>query len=451
MQIKLLPRRPMCWLLIVALALTTFSVVFARDDDDDRDQPEPYKFPPIVKPATFPDPLTLEFAEIEKAMRSGSALLMSMAANREVLQYNRNQLAEQQRAASSSLYGLSTAMSGLTQMKNGLDDAFNYAAAANPGNPPSQTEYVLKGAVEAQLQILSSQISAQAVSAATADKGYAAGGNLSSSVAQLDEAGLQLIFGAYQLYHGYWMIERQISRLEDELDLLQRQLKVVELLQELGRTPVQNVQNLREGIAAMEQGLVLTRLEQQSLLDELNLLLGRSAINTLILTPIPTPDMEVILATDYESAYKAVYKESYLLKAKRYVQGGMQEQYDDVVRNFGELGDRAWRAEQQLEGAKVELKLAEEQLKTRYDKFVAKLLQSIEAYELEQEKLQSASANLERAKARFELGYLSQNDLLRVKNEHSKQAAAVAQLEDDLALSWQRWLLIQKGMDFGNS
>jgi len=424
-----------------------WSYAFVQGEDSDS-YIEPPRFSPIVKPQVLPDPFVLEFEDIEKTMRSSSALFMSMAANREVLQYNRNQLAEQQRNANSSIHSLATAMSGLSQLRAGLDAAFT--ASAYAGVMPTYTDLALKGAVEAQLQLLGGQLSAQAVAASTADKGYAAGGNLSATVTQLDDAGLQLIYGASQMFHGYWLIDRQIALLEEELSLLQLQLKVVVLLEELGRTPGQNIQSINEGISAMENGLFRLRLEQSTLQEELNLLLGRPAGSILILQPIPAPDINMLSNTDFEAARQATYRSSYLLRGKRFIQGGLQENYDDVVRNFGELGDRAWRAEQQLEGAKLETKLAEEQFHLRFSKLVAKLEHDLAAYNLELAKLQSSSQNLERAVLRHELGYLSDNDLLREHRDFNKQQAAVRQAEDDLALGWQKWLLVQKGMDIGS-
>ncbi|MCL2498187.1 MAG: hypothetical protein FWF06_06215 [Symbiobacteriaceae bacterium] len=420
--------------------------VFAEEAPREWEE-EPYRFPDIVKKIELPEHLTLEFTQIEAVMRQASPVLMNTAANREVVQYNRNQLGQQQDAARHALYNLGVAMGGISQMTSGLDAAF--AAAAAAGAAPTLTDMVLKSAVEGQLTSTISQLTSQAQSLATADKGYVAGGNLSATVAQLDEASLQIIYGAYSLHHGYLYATRQIGRLQEELVLLQRQMQVVTLLEELGLTAAYNKQSLQNGIQAMEQGIRLAQLEQGNLLIELNLLLGRSAEASLELAPIPLPDLQVVKDLDFPQVWATVYQGSYLLKGKGYSQAGLQDQYDDVVWMYGEFGDRAWRAEQQLEGAKLDTTMSEAQLRSRLATLIDKMQHNVAGYHLEQSKLESAYATWQRSELSYSLGYLSENDLLQQRNAYAQQAAVVAQASDDLGLAWQRYLLICRGMDIG--
>lgn len=432
--------------LLTTALLTPTAVPPLYAEDRENDDVEPYVFEPIVKPATFPDPLVLTFDEIAAAMKKGSPVLMSTKANREVLFYNRSQLAERQRNATGSVDGLMTAASGLTQMRSGLNSAISAGSSAGQ---VSQTDLLLKSAIDAQLAMTQSQLSSQMSSALTADKGYAQGGDMSASIDQMDDAALQVIYSAMALYQGYWSATRQIQRTEEELALLKHQLDVVTLLEELGRTTPQTKKSIADGIEAMEHGLNIARLEQKSLLNELNLMLGRSSGSTLQLQPIAMPDVEAIASLDRDSAWKVVYKESYVLKAKKHTQGGLQEQYDDVKKTYGEYGDRAWRAEQQLEGAKMNTALAAEQLQTRFNKFYEKLQQMIQSYRLEVDKQTTLQNTVQRTEQRYEVGYIAQSEVRTALNNLSKQNAVVAQSKDDLALAYAKWQLVLQGMDVG--
>lgn len=442
------PRSRFGWLLVAVLVFSLSTPLWAEDGEREEEYVEPYRFSSLVRKVDYPDEYTLEFDGVAAAIKAGSPLIMSTKVNREVTSYNLNQLAEQQRSANNSVASLNTAMNALGQMRSGLDAAF--AAAGAAGQPPSATEQLLKSAVDAQLSMSQSQLSSQALQAATADRGYTTTGSMATAITQMDDGSLQVIYSGLSLYHGYWMAERQIEQAEEQLVLLRRQCDVVAALEEMGRATTVSLQDVRDGISAMEQGIKTARLEQQGLLNELNALLGRPASSTLILAPMPEPDIAALQTMDYDTVWKASYKQSYVLKGKRYTQGGWQQQYDDIVKISGEFGDRAWRAEQQVEAAKVETALAAEQLEIRFQKLFEKTQQSLDSYALEAEKLAHAEANLERAEQKYELGYLSYGDLLRLRSEVNSQRATYEQAGDDLSLSWQRWQLIMQGMDISS-
>ena len=439
-----------CFLLSLTLVLS-ITTSYIHADEDSEEYTEPYIWEPFVKPIVYPDPFELSYEALPEAIRKGSPLALSAKANREVLFYSLNQLAEQQRNASNSISGLHTAMTGLSQLRSGIDATFNASIAA--GQVPSGIEMLLKSAVDAQLSMSQGQLSSQLASISTGDKGYSTIGDLSATIDNIDDASLQIIHGAQMLYHGYWTADRQIKRGEEELVLLKRQQRVVDLLLSLGRTTPQTSKSLAEGISTLEHNLASASIEKASLLTELNLMLGRPADSTLILQPLPSPNMETIMNFDQETVWKKVYSNSYILKGKKHSQAGLQEQYDDVKKNFGEYGDRAWRASQQYEGAKLSTALTAEQLRSRFDKFCEQLDQQITNIALEQKKLITLEATRDRIQIKFNLGYGSENELLTASNNVRKQQAVLDQAKDNLLLNWQRISLAQEGMDlsFGES
>jgi len=385
--------------------------------------------------------LELSFTEIETAMHQGSPVLKSNAANREVYQYLRNKLDEAAKMTGYSLTSISELNTAMSQLRAGLSNI-----PFDPLHPPSASEMALRYVVDALISIIAGQINSQLQQLTQTTREYAQGGEMAMAINQLYDADLQTIYGACRLYQSYWQIQRRILMAEVELDLTTLQLETASRQFTLGLTTELALKELEARQAASRLNIALITLEQNACLAELNLQLGRSADDGLLLKPMPEPDREMIATINLETTWQQVYKESYLLKGKKQFQGSLVQQYDETVRLYGELGDRAWRSEQELEAAKMSTALTEEQLHIRLNKAYEQLELLQVRIDLEEATAAILELALLQAEQKYNLGYISALELEHCKYQYLVQTLQVTEAKEALSLACYQWMLVQKGM-----
>lgn len=385
--------------------------------------------------------LLLRFTEIEAEMKKNSPILKANAANREVLRYLRSKIADSATNANQSFVGINQLSNYLYQLRQSLGEQFD--PAINPAVTPS--ELALKGAVDGVLSVVGGQISGQMNQLSELSRNYASGGEMAVAINQLHDADLQAVALAQGYYQQCFQAERELQLLKAQEDLYRQQQQAIREQYELGLATETQLQILPLRIDILIQQQALIERERDSIRGELNLLLGRPAGAELVVQPLEF-EMELIAAIDPEAAWQAVYKESYALKGKKQMQGSLSEQDDETRRRFGESGIRAQNSGLELQAARLETQLLSEQLRLRFEKSYRQLQQQAEIVRMEELQLRLEEQLYAQMEERYAAGLVSRLTLQEQQLDLLTKTQRYAQLWDELALSYHRWLLIEKGM-----
>ena len=240
-------------------------------------------------------------------------------------------------------------------------------------------------------------------------------------------------------------LEDTVKLLESQLAMVDKSIQVFELQQKLGMTTSLNVDTQKTSKVELQNTLNTTKEQLEDLKRSLNVLIGRNAANPLEVVPMelsgvitPTPQFTPELVNKFVEVNP---KMETLLDER-------QDLIDSVKSDMG--SDEKQQIEYQIQAKNQELtkqrQAAENELKSR----IATINSNAVNYRVSKEKLVAEQKNYDIALKKFELGMISQMQLMQAE-------AALAQAElTNLGNGYQHyfdWLeynLAKQGIDLNS-
>lgn len=334
----------------------------------------------------------------------------------------------QKRRAQNSLDDLdvdtSVAEAGLAQMKATLD-AMEQQMAIDP-TKVNMTEYmILKSQYQSNasdLQSMNQQLDSafdQTIDAINQlndalDDMAEGKKDLQQSIKDLEQI---MRYTSAKMALSIVQLEETVDLLESQLAMIDKSIQVFELQQKLGMTTSLNVDAQKTSKVELQNTLNSTKEQLEDLKRSLNVLIGRNAANPLevvpmklsgVITPAPQFTPELV------NKFVEVNPQMETLLDER------QDLKDSVKSDMG--SDEKQQIEYQIQAKNQELtkqrQAAENELKAR----LATINSNAVKYRVSKEKLTAEQANYNIALKKFELGMISQMQLLQAE-------AALAQAE----------------------
>ena len=240
-------------------------------------------------------------------------------------------------------------------------------------------------------------------------------------------------------------LEDSVKLLESQLAMVDKSIQVFELQQKLGMTTSLNVDTQKTSKVELENTLNTTKEQLEDLKRSLNVLIGRNAANPLevvpmklsgVITPAPQFTPELV------NKFVEVNPKMETLLDER------QDLKDSVKSDMG--SDEKQQIEYQIQAKDQELKrqrqTAENELKSR----IATINSNAVNYRVSKEKLAAEQKNYDIALKKFELGMISQMQLLQA--EATLAQAELTNLSNGYQhyFDWLEYNLAKQGIDLNS-
>lgn len=240
-------------------------------------------------------------------------------------------------------------------------------------------------------------------------------------------------------------LEDSVKLLENQLAMIDKSIQVFELQQKLGMTTSLNVDTQKTSKVELENTLNTTKEQLEDLKRSLNVLIGRNAANPLevvpmklsgVITPAPQFTPELV------NKFVEVNPKMETLLDER------QDLKDSVKSDMG--SDEKQQIEYQIQAKDQELKrqrqTAENELKSR----IATINSNAVNYRVSKEKLAAEQKNYDIALKKFELGMISQMQLLQA--EATLAQAELTNLSNGYQhyFDWLEYNLAKQGIDLNS-
>lgn len=240
-------------------------------------------------------------------------------------------------------------------------------------------------------------------------------------------------------------LEDTVKLLESQLAMVDKSIQVFELQQKLGMTTSLNVDTQKTSKVELENTLNTTKEQLEDLKRSLNVLIGRNAANPLevvpmklsgVITPAPQFTPELV------NKFVEVNPKMETLLDER------QDLKDSVKSDMG--SDEKQQIEYQIQAKNQELtkqrQAAENELKSR----IATINSNAVNYRVSKEKLAAEQKNYDIALKKFELGMISQMQLLQA--EATLAQAELTNLGNGYQhyFDWLEYNLAKQGIDLNS-
>ncbi|MBQ5682147.1 MAG: TolC family protein [Peptococcaceae bacterium] len=240
-------------------------------------------------------------------------------------------------------------------------------------------------------------------------------------------------------------LEDSVKLLESQLAMVDKSIQVFELQQKLGMTTSLNVDTQKTSKVELENTLNTTKEQLEDLKRSLNVLIGRNAANPLevvpmklsgVITPAPQFTPELV------NKFVEVNPKMETLLDER------QDLKDSVKSDMG--SDEKQQIEYQIQAKNQELtkqrQAAENELKSR----IATINSNAVNYRVSKEKLAAEQKNYDIALKKFELGMISQMQLLQA--EATLAQAELTNLSNGYQhyFDWLEYNLAKQGIDLNS-
>lgn len=364
-------------------------------------------------------------------------------------QMTRNQKRKAQNSLDDLDVDMSAAEAGLAQMKATLD-AMEAQMALDPTSVDMTQYMILKSQYQSNasdLQSMNQQLDSafdQTIDAINQlndalDKMEKNKEDLQQSMKDLEQI---MRYTSAKMALSIVQLEDTVKLLEGQLAMLDKTIQVFELQQKLGMTTSLNVDTQKTSKVELQNTLTTTKEQLDDLKRSLNVLIGRNAATPLEVVPMelsgvitPAPQF----TTELVNKFVEVNPKMETLLDER------QDLKDSVKSDMG--SDEKQQIEYQIQAKNMELtkqrQAAENELKAR----LATINSNAVNYRVSKEKLAAEQKNYDIALKKFELGMISQMQLLQA--EMTLAQAELTNLGNGYQhyFDWLEYNLAKQGID----
>ena len=364
-----------------------------------------------------------------------------------------NQKEDVQDSLSNLDVDMSAAKAGIAQMKAALD-AMKPLIESGQATPEQQIDYMLLQS-EYQSSVSNIQSMNQQLDSAF-DQTLDAIDQLNDALKEMEQGkedlkqsmkDLEQImrYTSAKMALSIVQLEETVDLLESQLAMVDKTIQIYELQEKLGMTTALNVDVQKTSKVELQNSLNNTREQVDNLKRSLNVLIGRKADNPLevvpmeltgVITPAPqfTPEL-VNKFVEVNSKMETLLDERQDLK-------------DSVKSDMG--SDEKQQIEYQIQAKNQELKKQRQTAENNLKAMLATINTNAVNYRVSKEKLASEQKNYNIALKKFELGMISQMQLLQ-----AEAALAQAELTNmtngyQHYFDWLEYNLAKQGIDLNS-
>lgn len=237
-------------------------------------------------------------------------------------------------------------------------------------------------------------------------------------------------------------LTNSVELMEKQLTLLDKSIAIYELQESLGMVTTLDVDSQRTSKVEAENQLRSTKEQLDSLKRSLNILIGRAADTPLeivpmelsgVINPAPTFTQELV------HEFVEVNPKMETLLDER------QDLKDSVKSSMG--SDEKQEIEYQIQAKTQELKTQRQTAEDDLKAMIATIEKNAVTYRVGKEKLEAEQKNYAIAQKKYELGMISQLQLLQ--NELTLRQAELTNLSNGYQhyFDWQKYYLAKQGID----
>ncbi|GEM_PF-3854810 len=252
---------------------------------------------------------------------------------------------------------------------------------------------------------------------------------------QLDQVNCMLVTAVQSMYVSYLSTERQLEDMRQSAAVMDRNLEAMKLRYELGQVTILDLEalenqrkSLRSAISSLESGL-------KTLKGEINMQLGRAFDAPLELKPLASPDLTYAEKLDRPADLQKAKNASYALKLKRRaIDDADDTEYEDQKYNT---------FKRDYENKVMDANTEEETIRFTQAKLIDAMDEKKRALDIEQDQLELEKDKLAVSELKYDLGEISEIDLLSARLSLGSQEVKVQNASDALssAIQTYKWLL----------
>ena len=370
-------------------------------------------------------------------------------------QMTRNQKRRAQNSLNDFDVDTSDAEAGLAQMKAKLDEMEKQMMNPDPEAPPvDMTQYmILKSQYQSNasdLQSLNQQLNSgfdQTLDAIdqlndALDTMAENKKDLEQSMKDLEQI---MRYTSAKMALSIVQLEDTVKLLENQLSMIDKSIQVSELQQKLGMTTSLNVDTQKTSKVELQNTLNTTKEQLEDLKRSLNVLIGRNAANPLEVVPM---ELSGVITPAPQFTPELVNKFVEVNPKMETLLDERQDLKDSVKSDMG--SDEKQQIEYQIQAKNQELtkqrQAAENELKSR----IATINSNAVNYRVSKEKLAAEQKNYDIALKKFELGMISQMQLLQA--EATLAQAELTNLGNGYQhyFDWLEYNLAKQGIDLNS-
>ncbi|MFI3114896.1 MAG: TolC family protein [Clostridia bacterium] len=317
-----------------------------------------------------------------------------------------------------------SASQGMNSLLSTMNDALLMVKPAS--------EYPLYMALTAGIMSISnmkSEISSQMISLnSQTDE------EMEGTIKQFESIEQQIIWGAQSLYMAYIGLDLTVEELLISKNSLETTVVSLEKRYELGQISALDLSNVKINIINLNSALETLEYEQEKLLYDLNILLGRDYGTTLTLSHDIVPDVNYFSNISFEDDFVKVLENNYNYYT-------VSESFDDAKDTHTSLDNTA--SQNNYDMARINLEIQEQSLKSSLNKIYLQIAEKQRLVSVEKEILLNKEVNLTAQELKYSHGTISLDELNATQAEYDTQALKVktANFNFFIAIEQYKWAL----------
>ena len=270
---------------------------------------------------------------------------------------------------------------------------------------------------------------------------------LDKAILQIEMANNSVVWGAQSLYFAYNALERQMDELVQNLELLDDQLRIMEMQQEMGRLTSLAVSAVRNQREQLVLGIETIENQLENLKGEFNLMLGQDFDTDLVIGDIPELAEGIISDMDYDEDVEIALKKNYSYKLQLYdykIKDNSLEWAEDSG-----TSDEERAAELEFENAAINYEQARKRIRLNFHKLYQDVKDKFAALEAENKNLEHQQQKYDILNLQYDLGMISRMDWEQGKAEYNNQINKVETARQDLVQAWTQYEWFLRGLELG--
>ncbi|QHQ60743.1 hypothetical protein Ana3638_08115 [Anaerocolumna sedimenticola] len=255
----------------------------------------------------------------------------------------------------------------------------------------------------------------------------------------------QLVWTAQNLYITFNVLRNKETDLENQTELMQKQLEIAILRESLGQITKTDITTLELKIKDLQIGLNDLQTQKKAVLGEFNLMLGNNYDFTLTLNTELKPVYENFNEENYNKDLKSVLENNYSIALQSLERETKQRLLN---RSDGSDTQSEEAAEYNLENEKIKLEETKRDVSFSFDKVYEEVLSKKMSFEQESKKFEQAGTNRNYAIMKHELGRISDLELEIENSNYRNQEINTDVAEFEYIRSYLKYDWMINGLTF---
>lgn len=311
-------------------------------------------------------------------------------------------------------------------------------SAKNSLNPESDNYFAIYMALTAggtALELSKADLEAQLDSLAPTDDD-----DMKSYIFQFDSIKQQITWGAQSLYMAYMNLNLTLQELEISKKLLEDTITSLETRYQLGQISQLDLLNVQSNLISIESALITLQYEQDKLLYDLNMLLGRDYNSPLSIADDIVIDYDYLKEIDVEEDFQSLLDNNYNFY-------NLKESLSDAHDTNKSLSSTA--SQNAYDMALLNLQIEQSSMKSSFVKLHSAIDEKQRLIDVEEQLLDNKDMNLIATKLKYDLGNVSLDVLNSAINEYETQYLKVITAQYSLFIAIEQYKWATNGMITG--